>query len=71
VEIEFDPDKEAANLVKHGVSLSRAADMLILEFASDERFDYGEKRYRAWGIMDGQGYCLGFTMRGARTGQSA
>ena len=29
VEIEFDPEKEAANLAKHEVSLARAADLQV------------------------------------------
>jgi len=67
MEIEFDPEKEATNLAKHEISLSRAADMLILEFQPDERFNYGEERYRAWGVIDGLAYCFAFTMRGLQT----
>ena len=25
--------------------------------------DYGETRYRAWGLIDGKAYCLAFTDR--------
>lgn len=44
--IEFDQDKDAANIEKHGVSLKRAGD-LVFEDAlveADERFDYRESR---------------------------
>ena len=42
--IEFDPDKDAGNQAKHGVSLSLAGE-LDWEAALvwvDERFEYGE-----------------------------
>jgi hypothetical protein len=52
MEIEFDPDKEAANIAKHGISLGRAGGMIVLAFRPDERLAYGEDRYRAWGVID-------------------
>jgi uncharacterized protein len=30
----------------------------------DERFDYGEERYRAFGFIEEAAYCLVFTIRG-------
>lgn len=62
--IEFDPDKDSVNINKHGISLSRAADMSITNVLEDARYAYGETRYRAWGTIDGVAYCLAFTMRG-------
>lgn len=65
MEIEFDPDKDAANFAKHGMSLADAAEF-DFETASvlvDGRYDYGETRYRAFGRIGGQGYCVAFTMR--------
>ena len=61
--IEFDGAKDAANLAKHGVSLSRAADLDILAYVEDGRQDYGETRYRAFGLLDGMPHCLVFTDR--------
>jgi len=29
----------------------------------DDRYDYGEIRYRAYGYIDGAAYCLTFTSR--------
>jgi uncharacterized DUF497 family protein len=29
----------------------------------DDRYDYGEVRYRAYGFIDGVAYCLAFTNR--------
>jgi len=61
--IDFNPTKEAANLVKHQISLARAEDFEILAVEPDTRFDYGEERFRAWGRIDGEFYCLVFTTR--------
>lgn len=66
MEIEFDPAKDQQNILKHGVSLSRAADLEILAFIEDDRVEYGETRYRAWGLIDGQYFCLAFTHRQGR-----
>ena len=63
MKIDFDPAKDAANREKHGVSLSRAVDFEILAFLEDDRKDYGEVRYRAWGLLDGQAHSLIFTER--------
>jgi uncharacterized protein len=61
--IEFDAEKDRANIAKHGISLARAADFEVLAFIEDDRSDYGEARYRAWGLIDGKAYCLAFTDR--------
>ena len=61
--VEFDDAKDKANIAKHGVSLVRAADLEILAFIEDDRNDYGEVRYRAWGLIDGVAHCLVFTDR--------
>jgi uncharacterized DUF497 family protein len=50
-------------IANHGISLARATDMLIARFIVDDRFEYGETRYRAWGHIDGQPYFLAFTIR--------
>lgn len=62
--VEFDPDKDASNVADHGISLARAADMIPLATIADDRFDYGEERFRTYGQIDGRAYCLVFTMRG-------
>jgi uncharacterized DUF497 family protein len=62
----FDPAKEAINLAKHGVSLARWVDLKVLAIVRDDRFDYGEPRYRAYGVIDGASYCLVFTVRNER-----
>lgn len=61
--IEFDPTKEQVNLAKHHISLARAVDLEILAVLQDDRFDYGEGRFRAWGLIDGDTHCPVFTTR--------
>jgi uncharacterized protein len=65
VSLAFDPDKEARNLVKHGISLARAEeiDMAAAVVREDDRFDYGETRYIAFGEIDDVLHCLVFTFR--------
>ena len=61
--ITFDADKNQENIAKHQISLARAADLEILATLEDDRFDYGEVRFRAWGLIDDETYCLVFTIR--------
>ena len=61
--VEFDPAKEAINRSKHGVSLARWIDLDIKVAFVDDRRDYGEIRYRAYGFIEGVAYCLAFTTR--------
>jgi uncharacterized DUF497 family protein len=61
--VDYDPAKEAINLSKHGVSLARWVDLDIAVAFVDDRYDYGEVRYRAYGYIDGVAYCLAFTNR--------
>jgi len=64
--VDFDPAKEAVNLSKHGVSLARWVDLEALAIVRDDRFEYGEPRYRAYGLIDGVAHCLIFTVRNGR-----
>jgi uncharacterized protein len=64
--VDFDPTKEAINLAKHRMSLARWVDLEVLAIVDDDRFDYGEPRYRAYGLIDGVAYCLVFTIRNER-----
>ena len=62
---EFDPDKDATNIAKHGLSLADFegfdAESTVV---SDDRTDYGEERYLAFGMVGGLLHCLVFTVRG-------
>lgn len=63
MEIEFDPAKDAANIAKHGVSLEAALGFdwdTALE-REDDRFDYGEVRFVALGMIDDRLHVLAFT----------
>ena len=62
--VEFDRDKDEANVAKHGISLARVMDFFPLAAEPDERHDYGEPRFRAWGTIDGGNDALAFTGRG-------
>jgi uncharacterized DUF497 family protein len=64
--VDFDPAKEAINLSKHGVSLARWVDLNIAVAVVDDRYNYGEVRYRAYGYIDGVAYCLAFTSRNGK-----
>jgi uncharacterized DUF497 family protein len=67
---DFDPGKEAVNLAKHRISLARWVHLEDFTIVPDDRFDYGEPRYRAYGYIDGAAYCLVFTIRMSDTGRS-
>lgn len=62
MEIEFDPAKNEANIAKHGLALADFdgfdSSPLVL---ADDRFDYGESRFRAFGRIDGKGFSIAYT----------
>lgn len=62
----FDPAKDALNIEKHGISLSRANDFELIAVFDDDRRDYGERRRRAYGLIDGLTYYLAYTIRDDR-----
>jgi uncharacterized protein len=66
MKIEFDPAKDIANQLKHGVSLSLAGalDWEAALVWVDERFDYSELRIVALAPKTGIVYCVAFVDRG-------
>jgi uncharacterized protein len=60
MEITYDPNKNAKNIAKRGLSFGRAADFDFLNatIEVDERADYGETRLRAFGLLDGRMHAL-------------
>ncbi|WP_298747759.1 BrnT family toxin [uncultured Brevundimonas sp.] len=65
--IVFDPEKDRANIAKHGVSL-RLAEEMDLDTAViviDTRHDYKELRRNAYGLINGVLHALTYTMRGS------
>jgi len=59
----FDPNKDAKNLAKHTISLDRVSDFVEAAVLVDDRFDYGETRYRARGHIENLTYCPVLTFR--------
>ena len=62
MDIEFDPEKNEGNIVKHGVSMARAIELAGIVVVEDPRF--GEPRFRLYGTIDGIAHCAAVTMRG-------
>jgi len=66
MEIEFDDAKNEVNIAKHNMELEFAAE-LDLETAvviTDNRKNYGETRFIAYGYIDVRLYVMLFTIRG-------
>jgi uncharacterized protein len=66
-DVDFDPAKDAANRLKHGLPLNRwprfdSEPMIV----ADTRFDYGERRLIAVGRIDGIAHVVTFTRRNGR-----
>jgi uncharacterized DUF497 family protein len=64
MDVEFDPDKDEANIAKHGVSLAEAVNLDVVTFFPDNRFE--EPRFRVYGRLYGEVYGLAFTLSGLR-----
>jgi len=62
---EWDDEKAAANLRKHGVDFLDAAKIFLgpTVEAADDDLDYGEERIRAIGQHDGAVFVVVYTMR--------
>lgn len=63
MEVSFDPTKNAQNIELRGLSFERAVEF---EFSTawilvDNRKDYGETRYRAFGFLGERLHALVFT----------
>jgi len=63
--IEFDPDKDAINRQKHGISLIEAErfDWDTAIIWPDERFDYDEWRMVGWGLIGATVFRIAFVER--------
>jgi len=55
METEYDPVKDVLNQRKHGVSLALAEsfDWDTAQIEEDVRYDYGEQRFKATGLIGG------------------
>ena len=65
MKLDFDNEKNWANRQKHGLSLAAAAemDLLTAQVVRDDRRDYNEARFRAYGWIGTRLHMLVFTMR--------
>lgn len=67
MQITFDPAKDTANIAKHGVSLTFAAQIMAdpnrVEIL-DLRFDYGEDRWAVFGMVENRVWVCIHTPRG-------
>jgi len=63
--LEFDPAKDQVNQAKHGVplALSEAFEMDSALIREDGRFEYGEVRNIAIGLIYDRVYVMVYTMR--------
>ena len=68
LDIEFDPDKNLANVLRHDISLSATTQFELADAVKweDDREDYGEIRMIAIGRLRRDIYRLTYTERGAR-----
>jgi uncharacterized protein len=66
---DWDESKRTDNLQKHGIDFTLVVhfefDTAVIQV--DDRKNYGETRYRAFGKIDGRLHVLVFTARGALT----
>ncbi|PSF27377.1 hypothetical protein C7H19_24990 [Aphanothece hegewaldii CCALA 016] len=63
---EWDEKKRWSNLKKHGIDFADAYQIFsgdILEI-EDQRSNYGEERFLAIGVLDGQVLAVVYTLRG-------
>ncbi len=67
MKITFDPSKDRLNQEKHGVSLALAEFLFAgpCLCVEDDRFDYGEVRNIALGLINGRVFVCVYTDRGA------
>ena len=67
ITFEWDEQKRQTNIVNRGVDFTDAAKVLedpkvLIE--PDIRYDYGEARFNAYGLVSEKRYCVCFTIRG-------
>lgn len=66
MDIEFDTAKDETNRLKHGVSLALGAAVLtnMVGQIEDDRRDYGETRFNAFGVVAQRLFVCTYTLRG-------
>jgi uncharacterized DUF497 family protein len=69
IEFEWDRAKSDACFDRRGFDFAYALNVFLDPHrlvAQDDRWEYGEERYRLLGKIEGRVYCLAFTVRGER-----
>lgn len=62
VKVTFDPVRDAISRLKHGLGLADFDGFdSVATVELDDRFDYGEVRFRAFGKIAGSGYAIAYT----------
>lgn len=64
MEIEYDPEKSAANRKKHGLSLEQARQLWEVPAVVLRARTVGEERFMIMGLLGQKMYSAIFTMRG-------
>jgi|KBSMisStandDraft_5_1062788.scaffolds.fasta_scaffold335232_2 uncharacterized DUF497 family protein len=66
MEFEWDDAKRQSNLAKHGLDFVdvERLDWRVAHIGRDARFDYGEDRFTAYGLLDDVLMVVIFTWRG-------
>jgi len=65
---EWDEKKREHNVEKHGLDFVDATEIweLPMVIAPDQRFEYGESRYIAMGVLRGRVVICAYTQRGGK-----
>lgn len=65
---EWDEQKRLANARKHGIDFADAISIFESDIVVmlDDRFDYSETRYSAFGLLQGNVIVVAYTERGKR-----
>ena len=68
IKFEWDEQKRLANARKHGMDFADAVSIFYGDIVVmlDDRFDYGETRYIAYGLLRGKVIVVAYTERGER-----
>ena len=66
MDFEWDEAKRRANILKHGIDFADAIKVFDGEYIEDSRRDYGERRFRVVGELDGDIVQVAYAQRGDR-----
>ncbi len=68
MDFEWDEAKRLANILKHGIDFDDAVRIFAgwVIHSEDQRRDYGERRYLAFGELDGRVIQIVYTLRNGR-----